>query len=49
MIYVFSESNVEIKDSGELLLASNRSFPTRITEGKYRLEKGFGLYANKKV
>ncbi|MEM3329539.1 MAG: malto-oligosyltrehalose trehalohydrolase [Saccharolobus sp.] len=49
MIYVFSESNVEIKDSGELLLASNRSFPTRITEGKYRLEKGFGLYINKKV
>ncbi|QGA54168.1 malto-oligosyltrehalose trehalohydrolase [Sulfolobus sp. E5-1-F] len=43
-VYVFSKSVIEMKYRGTLVLSSNNSFPSQITENKYELDKGFALY-----
>lgn len=44
VVYVFSQSIIEMKYRGTLVLSSNNSFPSQIVENKYKLEKGFALY-----
>lgn len=44
VVYVFSQSIIEMKYRGTLVLSSNNSFPSQIAENKYKLEKGFALY-----
>nr|WP_220375824.1 malto-oligosyltrehalose trehalohydrolase [Pyrobaculum aerophilum] len=43
-IYVFSTSVIQLNNGGELILASNDSFPQRVTPGSHLMTKGFGIY-----
>lgn len=43
-IYVFSNSRIEVKYNGKLILSSSSYFPEEIKKGIYEFKKGFGLY-----